>query len=131
MSLTFTVEKSPAGRNYLRTVSSGLVSAADVKQLASVISPGQPHHGLSILSLVEPGADFAPEARKQFGTMGGGKDVKAAVVVPSAPLRVMIAFIVKVAGAGDTTQFFATEAEAKRWLFEKLEAVKQVESAHA
>ncbi len=124
MPLNYAVEKTPKGRSFLRSVSSGAVTAEDVKQFGAVIGPGQPLEGFPILSIVEPGAEFSPESRKVFGGMGtkGGPTTVTAVVVPSAPLRVMISFIVKVAGASDHTRFFANEPEARAWLFEKVDA---------
>lgn len=125
MPMSYAVEKTPKGRSFVRTVSSGAVTADDVKGFSSVIGPGQPLAGFPILALVEPGADFSPESRKVFGGMGGqagAATIFTAVVVPSAPLRVMISFIVKVAGASDGTRFFANEPEARSWLFDKVDA---------
>ncbi|PZR08679.1 MAG: hypothetical protein DI536_24585 [Archangium gephyra] len=124
MSMTWTLEKPPGGRNYLRTVSSGTVTAEDVKTFAAAIQPGQPFFNTAILSVMEPGTDFTPQARKMFGEMGGAAGATrppTAVVVASAPMRVLISFVLKVSGAAEATRFFANEPEAQRWLFPLLD----------
>jgi hypothetical protein len=126
MALTYTFHKSPKDRTYIRTVSSGTVTAEDSAALMAVLAPGQPNAGVPMLSIVEAGAEFTPEARKTFTAVGGGsgegKRNMVAVVVTSAALRVLISFVLRIAGAADSTKFFATEDEAKKWLFSIVDA---------
>lgn len=125
MPLTFNVQKSPKDHPYLRTVSSGTVSAEDSNGLLAVVGPGQPHANMPILSIIEPGTDYTAEARKTFtaiGTNDGMKPLPVAVVVNNAALRVLISFVLRIAGAAGYTKFFSTEDEAKTWLFGHLDA---------
>jgi hypothetical protein len=72
------------------------------------------------LSIIEPGTDYTPEARKTFTAMGGGDPSKAmpvAIVVTNAAMRVLISFVIRIAGAAGNTKFFPSEDEAKKWLF--------------
>lgn len=123
MPLTFTVEKSPRGRTFVRTVSSGAVTADDAKHFIAAIGQQQPLSGAPILAIVESGADLAPEARKAFTSMGGDPEqqVPVAVVVTSAPLRVLLTFVIRMSGAALGTKFFGNEVEAKRWLVDTLD----------
>lgn len=120
------VEKSPAGRSYLHIDTSGPVSAEDVDQFAALIAPGQTYGGLPILAVINPNADFSPAARKRFGAMGaaarGSDRIPTAVVVVSTPLRVLLSFVMKVAGASESSRFFAAEAEARTWIVEQIDA---------
>jgi hypothetical protein len=108
----------------LRTVSSGDVTAADEQALNKAISPGGPFANLPILGMVEPGTNYSAEARKAFtfGANTGGPVLPIAVVVTSAPLRVMLGFVIRISGAAESTRFFAVESEALAWLDEKLSA---------
>lgn len=120
MSMSWTVEKTDGGGKYLRVVSWGRITAEDAQQFSNVIQPGAEHEGVPLLACVEPGADYSPQARKMFGEMGGppgAPRTPMAVVVPNAPLRVMIRFILKISGLVESTRFFANETEARQWLF--------------
>ncbi len=44
---------------------------------------------------------------------------RVAVVVSSAPLRVMMSFVIRMSGSNDFTRFFTSELEAQRWLCAK------------
>ena len=81
-----------------------------------------PNAGLPILAVVTEGAKFSPEARQAFTKMNanGAQQAPVAVVVSSAPLRVMLGFIIRLSGASSVTKFFGTEADALTWLEEKL-----------
>ncbi len=48
MPLTFTIEKSPRGRTWLRTVSRGAVTTDDARHVAAAIGPAQPPHRAAI-----------------------------------------------------------------------------------
>ncbi|MDP1823055.1 MAG: hypothetical protein Q8L48_07435 [Archangium sp.] len=127
MPLTFSQAVTAKGNAYLRTVSSGAVTEADANGLNAVVAVGAKHFGLPILGLVEPGATFSAEARKAFTAGNDGKsqaEMKpVAIVVSSAPLRVMLGFIIRMSGASDATRFFSSEADALVWLDEKLGSV--------
>lgn len=124
MPISFAAAKTPQGKPYLRTVSSGVVTAADAQSLTTTLAPGQPLAGLPILSLVDPGATFSAEARQAFTAIGGegAAAMPVAVVVSSAPMRVMLGFIIRLSGAAAATRFFGKEEEALAWLEEKLSA---------
>jgi hypothetical protein len=120
MSITWEGQKSPGGKPYLRTVSAGDVTAEDVQKLNKVISPGGEFADLPMLALVAPGANFSAEARNGFTSMTGGAERPIAVVVSSAPMRVMLTFIIRLSDAVKMTKFFGTEDDARKWLLEQL-----------
>lgn len=128
MPLIFSPAVTSKGHAYLRTVSSGQVTEADANGLNAVVAVGARHAGLPILGLVEPGATFSAEARKAFTSGNDGTndmtDLKpVAIVVSSAPLRVMLGFIIRISGASGATRFFSAEADALAWIDEKLSGV--------
>ncbi len=120
MPLSFSTAKTPKGREYRRVVASGVVSADDALTLNRDIASGGPFERHPILGVVESGADFSAEARQALTS--GGKDGKdsnqTAIVVNSAPLRVMLTFVVRISGGAATTRFFAAEAPALAWFDE-------------
>lgn len=119
MPLHVSVEKFADGRAFIRTVSSGQVTAADARALMARVVPGAELAGLPLLAVMEGKVDLAPEARKIFGSLNAvaeGEKLRVAVVTSSAPLRVMLSFVLRIAGQADATKFFATEAEARGWL---------------
>lgn len=120
--MTATQSKTPKGKTYLNLFSSGDVSATDAEALMKDIAPGMPNANLPILAIVAEGAKFSPEARQAFTKMNSGDAQQApvAVVVSSAPLRVMLGFIIRLSGASAVTKFFGAEADALAWLEEKL-----------
>lgn len=125
MPIVFAADKTPKGNPFVRTMSSGAVTAADAQALNAALVPGQPLSGLALLGVVAPGASFSAEARQAFTTGNNdptAKRMPVAVVVSSAPLRVMISFIIRIAGSADETRFFSNEAEALAWIDEKLSA---------
>lgn len=120
-----TLGQTPAGRELVRMRSSGEVSAADAESIKPLVGQGGKWEGKPILAVIEKGANYSPEARQAFGSFGGVKDSKpipVAVVVGSAPLRVMLTFVIRISGAGDWTRFFGTEAEALAWLDQSIAA---------
>ena len=125
MPMSWSSRLTPRGCRYLRTVSSGLVTDGDARHFNGVIADGQPHHHDSVLAIIEPGAEFSPAARKAFMGMGGvqtGPKVYVAVVVNSAPLRVLLSFVIRMSGAVSSTRFFESEDAAARWLHDSLDA---------
>ncbi len=124
MPIVSEVVKSPKGVRYFRAQSSGPVSGADVHSLMDPLRAGAEHHELALLAVVTDGSDFAPEARKVFGSNDperNAKNIPTALVVRSAPLRVMMGFVFKMAGASERSRVFANEADAQAWLFPRIE----------
>ncbi len=83
------------------------------------IAPGTELEGLPLLAMMEGKVDLEPEARKIFASLNNApsaKKMKVAVVTASAPLRVTMSFILRIAGQADATKFFSNEDEARRWL---------------
>ena len=66
-----------------------------------------------------------PEARRIFtedpGTQGSQLRAPVAIVLTSAPLRVMMSFVIRVSGSGAYTKFWSNEDEAKQWLHQRLD----------
>lgn len=125
MPLTWSSQQSPRGRTYVRTLSAGAVTDPDARHFGRRIAPGQPHHGHSVLAVIEPGTDFSPEARKSFmgmASVGAQHTVNVAVVVTSAPLRVLASFVIRMSGASTNTRFFENEASATRWLHQHVDS---------
>ena len=118
MPITTTVEKFPDGRPYVRTWSEGAVEAQDAREIAARISANGDLEGLPLLHVMASKVAFAPEARKVFAGITGadGKRSKMAVVASSAPLRVTLSFVLRLAGMAEHTRFFANEPEGHRWL---------------
>ena len=125
MPISYVIEKTPGGVEFVRAQSSGTVSAADAHSLMDPLWTGGAHHDKALLAVVMPGSDFSKEARSVLS----GKDLERnakglpiALVVENAPMRVMMSFVFKMAGASSRSRAFATEAEAKAWIFSKLDA---------
>lgn len=121
MPIQMTVEHFADGRRYGRTVSTGKVSASDVSELLRRTGPGGDLAGTALLSVMEGGVELDPEARKAFAAMNaasakGGQQGKIALVTPSAPLRVLLSFVLRVTGGAVSMKFFSNEAEAMTWL---------------
>ena len=121
MPITHSMKQSGAGESFVRTHQTGKVTGADAKHFMHLIAPGQPLHGLPVLAVLESGSELDADARKMFSAMGdpAAKAARVAVVVSSAPLRVMMSFVIRMSGSNDSTRFFTNEAEAQSWLFTK------------
>lgn len=123
MPLIITPHKTPKGKDYVRFYSSGDVTAEDAAGMNKLIAPGMPMSNKAILAVVESGAKFSPEARQAFTKGNAQTDASAnpvAIVVTSAPLRVMLSFIIRMSGAAAYTRFFANEPDALAFIEEKL-----------
>ena len=128
MPITIAKAKSPKGHEYARMISSGEVTAVDAENVYAKYSPTGAFYDMGILALVDPGAKFSPEARQVFTKAGGGPAANpkpVAIVVTSAPLRVLLSFIIRMSGAAGNTRFFANEGEALAFIDEKLGAQSQ------
>jgi len=119
MPLTVTVDQFKDGRRYVRTLLEGVVSAEDARPIATRMSLGGDLRGTSLLCVMAPKAELASEARKVFAAISGADDEeksKIAVVAQSAPVRVTLSFVLRIAGMSEHTKFFSKEAEAVSWL---------------
>lgn len=119
MTVRTTLEKSPDGLEYVRMVSSGVVSAEEARGFIARVLPGGDLTGRPILAVMEGKVDLHPEARKAYGAMGKTdveKPRAVAVVTANAPLRVMLSFVLRITGSGDHTKFFGNEPDALAWL---------------
>jgi hypothetical protein len=115
--------KTPKGKPYLKIHSHGDVTAADAEALNKSMEPGHENADLAILATVDSGAKFSPEARQAFTRTNanpGQAPMPVAVVVTSAPLRVMLSFIIRMSPSASTTRFFANEGEALAYIEEKV-----------
>lgn len=124
MPISYDIEKTPGGVEFVCAHSSGVVTADDAHRLMDPLWTGGAHHDKALLAVVTPGSDFSKEARSVLS----GKDVERnakelpiALVVENAPMRVMMSFIFKMAGASSRSRAFATEAEARSWMFSRLD----------
>ena len=126
MGMEFLSTKLASGRPAVFVKVTGLVTGDDATRLKQNVAPGAPYAGLPMLTNVAGDADFSMEARKGFADMGDATgDAPIAVVMTSAPLRMVINFIVK---AGNlkrkkptNLKFFAEESEARKWLDAELD----------
>jgi len=121
MPISLSTEQFPDGRRYLRSVSTGSVSGEDARGLMMRLAPGGEFDGLPLLAVMEGKVDMSPEARKMFSSLnappgGQAQKMKVAVVTSSAPLRVTMSFVLRIAGQANDTKFFGTEDEARNWL---------------
>ncbi len=121
MPIQVTVETFADGRKYLRSVSSGRVTPHDVKQITTRTGPGGDLEGAPLLSILDGKVELDAETRKIFSSMNSdtgknGNPGKIAIVTSSAPLRVMLSFVLRFSGASETIKFFSNEAEGLRWV---------------
>ena len=119
MPLHLSVEKFTDGRTYARSVSEGQVTGDEARKMMARIAPGTELEGVPLLSVMEGKVDLDPEARKVFASLNNSKDrkvMKVAIVTSNAPLRVMLSFVLRIAGQANDTKFFANEVEGLKWL---------------
>lgn len=119
MPISITFPSSPNGREYVRAVSEGLVSPGDAHQLMDLLVSGQPHHEHGLVCIIGSGTSFSADARKVFSFNDPSRNergIPTAVVVPSVPMRVMMSFIFRMAGAEKRARLFPTETEAVTWV---------------
>lgn len=118
--LTTTPKTFSGGQPYLHVVGSGAVSGDDARGLMTRISRGGEFEGYPLLAELQGKVDLDAEARKAFATLNSGANaaraVKVALVTASAPMRVMLNFIVRLSPQVNETKFFATADEALIWL---------------
>ncbi len=94
-------------------------------EASPAVGSGGAAHGRPLLAIQDPQSRFTVEGRQAFVTFG--EVIPAvAVVVTSAPLRVMLNFVIR-AGTAATKQqnnvrFFSNESEALAWLDSEMAA---------
>ena len=111
---------TPAGHRALRSRATGVIDVADAAQLKEAVRAGGPNHGWPLLAIQESDSRFTVEGRQAFVKFGESMPA-VAVVVTSAPLRVMLNFVIRASQATSTAassnvRFFSTEPEALAWL---------------
>lgn len=127
MPITFTIHETPKGNKYIRTHSFGVVTGEDAESMMSQLRPGAPLEGAGVLSIADSGTDLRPEARRIF-TESPSTEGKSplrypvGIVLNSAPLRVVMSFVIRVSGSSDFTKFFSNEADATAWVVERLDS---------
>mgnify|MGYP001470302603 CR=1 FL=1 len=121
MGMEFSSTKLRSGRPAVFIRSSGQVSGEDAERVKREVGPNGQYHGLPMLTTVEPETNFSMEARKGFADMGDATaDYPVAVVLTSAPMRLIIHFIVKASNLKrerpTNLKFFSDESAAMKWL---------------
>ncbi len=102
---------TPKGVKVVRVGLSKLYTAAEAAEVGKSIAPGGRFHGLPMLVVMALGTDVPAEAREVMSKMDRGALEGAAVVVPSATLRIFATFIVRVMGLKSVT-LHSNEEEA-------------------
>lgn len=122
MPIVWEIKQTPGGNKYSRSVATGRITMADVHQLQTESGPGGPIHGLSSVSINSPDMVIEPDARRAFSDMVAvSQSGFYALVVTSAPMRVMMTFILRISGKASNTQLFGDEASATAWVAEKVD----------
>jgi len=102
---------TPKGVKVVRVDLSRQFTATEAGEVSKGISPEGKFRGLRMLVVMQPGTDVPAETREVMSKMDREALEGAAVVVPSAPLRVFASFILRVMGLKLAT-LHSTEAEA-------------------
>lgn len=115
MPFQFQELTSASGMHYLRVDASGRVELADAEALdARLLQPNL--RGGRMLSVVEKGTEYSPEARKFFPKLQG-KFSDLAVVVTSPIVRAAINMMMRLnKEKGMHMRLFTSEQEAMKWL---------------
>ena len=94
---------TPKGARVVRVGLSKLYTAAEAQEVARGISPEGKFHKLPMLVVMTLGTDVPAETREVMSKMDRVALEGAAVVVPSATLRIFATFIVRVMGLKTVT----------------------------
>lgn len=122
MPIVWELKQTPGGKTYSRSVATGRITMEDVNRLKLESGPGGPIHGLSSVSINAPDMVIEPDARRAFADMVNlSQSGHYALVVTSAPMRVMMTFVLRLSGRAANTQLFGDEAAATAWVVEKLD----------
>ena len=121
MPFTITTITLPCGSPCVRVESIGVVSKEDADQMMAVIGEGGTMFGVPMLIQTERQKSLSPEARRTFSEGFDSRNEQAwcGVVVINPLLRVTINFMTRVNG-NRKVRMFASEAEATRWLDERV-----------
>ena len=121
MPFTITTITLPCGSPCVRVESIGVVSKEDAAQMFAVIGEGGTMFGVPMLIQTERQKSLSPEGRSLFSKGFDSPDKQAwcGVVVINPLLRVTINFMVRMNG-NRKVKMFAGEAEATRWLDERV-----------
>ena len=109
--IAMTELSTPKGVKVVRVGLSGLYTAAEAGEVQKGIAPDGRFHGMRMLVVMQAGTDVPAETREVMSKMDRAALEGAAVVVPSAPLRVFASFVLRVMGLKSATMH-STEEEA-------------------
>jgi len=111
----------PCGSPCVRVECVGVVSKEDADQMMAVIGDGGTMFGVPMLIQSERQKSLSPEARQLFSKGFDSRDEQAwcGVVATNPLLRVTINFVTRVT-RNRKVRMFASEAEATRWLDERV-----------
>lgn len=126
MPITRQLYRTPGGHTVLRTVTSGQIQEDEAIEMMRTLQKGGEHHGRALLSFTEPDADISAAARKAFTeSRRMDEEIASAIVITSTSMRVMLNFMLRVAGggAGQKMRTFNDEATAVKWLDDHLDAL--------
>lgn len=119
MAVEISVIQLPGGASCIRIVSSGTFTKEDAEAVLARTGPGKPEHHLPQLVLTHGLTKASPEARGMFTGSAGPEASWSAIVVVNPVIRVASSFMIRVSGS-KKTRLFSDEAEAVRWLEERL-----------
>ncbi len=122
MGITWRKDQTPGGHEVMHSTTSGPVSADDVRGYLAQLEPGGALYQKSLLSVIESDTSYSPEARMLVRGIDASNmpDVAFAIVVKSAPQRIVLGFMLHFMSRMKGMKVFGEEAEAVRWLDETL-----------
>jgi hypothetical protein len=111
----------PCGSPCVRVECVGVISKEDADQIMAVIGEGGTMFGVPILIQCERQESLSSEAGRRFGKGFDSRNEQAwcGVVVINPLLRVTVNFLIRVT-RNRKVKMFASEAEATRWLDERV-----------
>jgi hypothetical protein len=121
MPYVVSVRTLPSGPRYLHVVGSGVINKTDAEYLLSFVGEAGSMAGVPFLVMAEKMESVSPEARSRFN----GGDPQAAkawsgIVVTNPVARVITRFMLRFKNRSQKVKIFSTEAEALRWLDERV-----------
>ncbi len=118
MTLSIHEVVTPAGHKAVRILASGEFTAEDATEYGRVLGPNGPFHHLPLLGVLDKDSRLTPEARRLLSQVPE-RPLAQAMVVQTAAQRVIMTFLVKIAGYKNTRAFSA-ETDALRWIDETI-----------
>lgn len=126
MTVELSPMTTPRARAAMQMKVRGVMTLEDAAQYKRATEPGGAAYGLPLLCLVDEGTDIPVEVQKSFADVSDSGEAPVAVVITSAPLRMVINFIVK---AGNLSRprplklkFFSEPVSAAAWLDTEVDA---------